>query len=239
MELCSCDPCQSCMLKSRFVDCQNNIYENNILKYPKPHLLYSSYRLFQCLSHGNFDGTGIRGGGEWVEWVYARDQQNAYILYTYCFDVHACRTIIHPWLAVLLSWLTLSLRKTKWWRGWFWFGDDKIYLIPPLDSIIFLWFPPPRFPPPLVVNWQSNLYSPPLYSVGNDWSSVPLENHVISQKSLPPRAIYDECSPIPSYFNNFSSPEYFFVISYYVFCFVSNTDTIQNPDAKMLNKAGS
>ena len=31
-------------------------------------------------------------------------------------------------------------------------------------------------------HWQLNLYSPPLYSVGNDWFSFPLENHVISQK---------------------------------------------------------
>ena len=51
-------------------------------------------------------------------------------------------------------------KKKKRWRGWFWLGD-----------------------PSLAVNWQSNLYSPPLYSVGNDWFSFPLENHVISQNN--------------------------------------------------------
>ena len=35
-------------------------------------------------------------------------------------------------------------KEKKWCRGWFWLGD-----------------------PSLAVNWQSNLYSPPLYSVGN------------------------------------------------------------------------
>ena len=31
-------------------------------------------------------------------------------------------------------------------------------------------------------HWQLNLYSPPLYSVDNDWFSFPLDNHVISQE---------------------------------------------------------
>ena len=87
-------------------------------------------------------------------------------------------------------------KKKKWWRGWFWLGD-----------------------PLLAVNLHSNLYSPPLYSVGNDWFSFPLENHVISQKYSPPRAKDDECSPITSYFfTNFAYQNSF--LQFLIVCFV-------------------
>ena len=87
-------------------------------------------------------------------------------------------------------------KKKKWWRGCFWLGD-----------------------PSSAVNLQSNLYSPSLYSVGNDWFSFPLENHVISQKYLPSHAKDDECSPITSYFfTNFAYQNSF--LQFLIVCFV-------------------